>query len=141
MEELFNQCQICPRDCKVNRNKGEIGFCKSSSKIKIGGYHLHMWEEPIITGHHGSGTIFFSNCNLRCIYCQNYDISFKDTGKEITVERFSQICLELQEMHAENINLVTPTHYLPLIRKGLILAKEKGLNIPIIYNSSGYEKV
>ena len=141
MEELFNKCNICPRECNVNRNKGEIGYCGASNKIKIGGYHLHMWEEPIITGKNGSGTIFFSYCNLRCIYCQNYDISINNNGAEISIERFSDICLLLQEMGAENINLVTPSHYIPLIREGLIMAKRKGLIIPIVYNTSGYEKI
>ncbi len=141
MEELFNKCQICPRNCKVNRNNNELGYCKASNKMKIGGYHLHLWEEPIITGQKGSGTIFFSHCNLRCVYCQNYDISTSMQGDEITIKRFSEICLELQKMGASNINLVTPTHYIPLIKKGLLLAKKNGLKIPIVYNTSGYEKV
>ena len=141
MEELFNKCNLCPRECSVNRNNKELGYCRASNKLKIGGYHLHMWEEPIISGKNGSGTIFFSYCNLRCIYCQNYDISIYDNGEEITIDRFANICLELQDMGAENINLVTPSHYIPLIREGLIMAKDKGLNIPIIYNTSGYEKV
>lgn len=141
MEELFNKCELCPRKCRVNRNNNEIGYCRASNKLKIGGYHLHMWEEPIITGEKGSGTIFFSYCNLGCVYCQNYDISFNNVGDEITVDRFKDICLELQKMGAENINLVTPTHYIPLIRNGLILAKSEGLKIPIIYNTSGYENV
>lgn len=141
MEELLNKCEICPRKCKVNRNNGELGYCKASNKMKIGGYHLHMWEEPIITGKNGSGTIFFSYCNLRCAYCQNYDLSFNSVGEYITIERLSDIMLELQEMQAENINLVTPTHYIPLIKNSIILAKEKGLKIPIVYNTSGYESV
>ena len=141
MEELFNKCNICPRECNVNRNKGEIGYCGASNKIKIGGYHLHMWEEPIITGKNGSGTIFFSYCNLRCAYCQNYDLSFDSVGEYITIERLSDIMLELQEMQAENVNLVTPTHYIPLIKNSIVLAKEKGLKIPIVYNTSGYESV
>lgn len=141
MEELFNKCTLCPRECKVNRNKKELGYCKASNKIKIGGYHLHMWEEPILSSQSGSGTIFFSYCNLRCIFCQNYDISHNFIGEEITIDRFSDICLELEKMGASNINLVTPTHYIPLIRDGLILAKEKGLSIPIVYNTSGYESV
>lgn len=141
MEELFNKCNLCPRECSVNRNNKELGYCRASNKLKIGGYHLHMWEEPIISGKNGSGTIFFSYCNLRCIYCQNYDISIYDNGKEITIDRFANICLELQDMGAENINLVTPSHYIPLIREGLMMAKDKGLNIPIVYNTSGYEKV
>ena len=141
MEELFNVCEICPRKCRVNRNKKELGYCRASNKMKIGGYHLHMWEEPTITGEKGSGTIFFSYCNLRCIYCQNYNISFNNIGEEITIERFKDICLELQNLGAENINLVTPTHYIPLIKEGLILAKNSGLKIPIIYNTSSYENV
>lgn len=141
MEELLNKCEICPRKCKVNRNNGELGYCKASNKMKIGGYHLHMWEEPIITGKNGSGTIFFSYCNLRCAYCQNYDLSFDSVGEYITIERLSDIMLELQEMQAENVNLVTPTHYIPLIKNSVVLAKEKGLKIPIIYNTSGYESV
>ena len=141
MEELFNKCNLCPRECSVNRNNKELGYCRASNKLKIGGYHLHMWEEPIISGKNGSGTIFFSYCNLRCIYCQNYDISIYDNGEEITIDRFANICLELQDMGAENINLVTPSHYIPLIREGLIMAKDKGLNIRIVYNTSGYEKV
>lgn len=141
MEQLLSKCEICPRRCKVNRNNGEIGYCRASNKMKIGGYHLHMWEEPIITGENGSGTIFFSYCNLGCVYCQNYDISFNNIGEEISIERFKDICLELQSMGACNINLVTPTHYIPLIKEGLILAKEEGLSIPIVYNTSSYEEV
>ncbi len=140
MEELLEKCTICPRECKVNRNKKELGYCKASNKIKIGGYHLHMWEEPIITGEKGSGTIFFSYCNLNCIYCQNYEISNNNNGEEITIERLSDIMIELQEKGANNINLVTPTHYIPQIRSSLIIAKEKGLSIPIVYNTSCYEK-
>ena len=141
MEELFNKCKICPRECMVNRNKKELGYCKASSKLKIGGYPLHMWEEPVLEGNKGSGTIFFSYCNLRCIYCQNYDISIKSQGEEITINRLSDIMIELEDMGASNINLVTPTHYIPLIKKGIIIAKKKGLSIPIVYNTSGYEKV
>lgn len=140
MEELLNKCTICPRECKVNRNKNELGYCRASSKVKIGGYHLHMWEEPSITGNNGSGTIFFSYCNLNCIYCQNYEISEKNIGEEITNERLSEIMVELQKNGASNINLVTPTHYIPQIKSSIILAKEKGLTIPIVYNTSGYEK-
>ena len=141
MKEELNSCTLCPRECKVNRNNKELGFCRASNKIKIGGYHLHMWEEPILSSDKGSGTIFFSYCNLGCIYCQNYQISHICKGEEISIERFGNICLELQNMGANNINLVTPTHYIPLIKEGLILAKKKGLTIPIVYNTSGYEKV
>ena len=141
MEEVLSKCMLCPRECKVNRNNGEVGYCKASNKLVIGGYHLHMWEEPIISGDKGSGTVFFSYCNLGCVYCQNYDVSINNIGEHISIERLSDIFIELQEMKAHNINLVTPTHYIPLIREGIILAKEKGLSIPIVYNTSGYEKV
>ena len=137
----LNNCMLCPRKCGVNRNKGELGFCKATNKIKIARYSLHMWEEPCISGTQGSGTIFFSCCNLKCIFCQNYDISTNNIGKEISIERFKDICLELQEKGALNINLVTPTMYIPLIKEGLILAKKEGLKIPIVYNSSGWENV
>ena len=141
MKELLSKCIICPRECKVNRCNGELGFCKANDKIKIGGYHLHMWEEPVITGKNGSGTIFFSYCNLSCIYCQNYEITSNSVGEEITIERLSDIMLELEKRRATNINLVTPTHYISQIKEALIIAKNKGLIIPIVYNTSCYEKV
>ena len=137
----FNKCRLCPRNCNVNRNKNELGYCKASNKIKVARASLHYWEEPCLSGNNGSGTIFFSNCNMGCIFCQNYDISTLNKGKEISIERFANICLELQEKKANNINLVTPTHYVPLIKEGLILAKKKGLKIPIIYNTSSYENI
>ena len=133
----MNDCILCPRLCHVNRNK-EVGFCKANDKLKIAKADLFYYEEPCLGT---SGAIFFSNCNLRCIFCQNYEISTNNIGKEITIEEFSNICITLQNKGADNINLVTPTIYVPLIIKGLDLAKEKGLNIPIIYNSSGYENV
>ena len=141
MNSVLNKCRLCPRNCLVNRNKGELGFCKAGNKIKIAKAYLHMWEEPPITGKNGSGTIFFSNCNLRCLFCQNYYIGEEGNGVEITTERFSEICLDLQKQGATNINLVTPTHYVPLIIDGIKLAKKNGLHIPIVYNSSGYETV
>ena len=141
MNKEFNKCNLCPRGCLVNRNKGELGFCKSGNNIKIAKAYLHMWEEPPITGKKGSGTIFFSGCNLRCIFCQNYYISEMNNGVEITIDRFSQVCLDLQNKGATNINLVTPTHYVPLIIDGIKLARKNGLCIPIVYNSSGYETV
>ena len=137
----LNCCMVCPKNCKVNRNNNELGFCKVSNKIKIARYSLHYWEEPCISGTNGSGTIFFSGCNLKCIFCQNHEISRNNMGKEISIEEFADICLELQDAKALNINLVTPTMYIPLIKEGLILAKEKGLKIPIVYNTSGYESV
>ena len=141
MNKLLNNCRLCPRNCGVNRNNLELGFCKAGNKIKIAKAYLHKWEEPPITGNNGSGTIFFSNCNLRCLYCQNYYIGEEGNGVEITIDRFSEICLELQEEGATNINLVTPTHYVPLMIDGIKLAKSRGLKIPIVYNSSGYENV
>lgn len=141
MKEEFNKCRLCPRNCFVNRNLDEVGYCGANNKMVIAKYYLHKWEEPCITGKNGSGTIFFSYCNLRCLFCQNYKISILNYGKEISVEKFSNICIELQNRGATNINLVTPTHYVPLIIDGIKLARELGLKIPIVYNSSGYENV
>ena len=137
----LSKCDICPRKCGINREKDELGFCQMKDKIKIARYSLHYWEEPIISGETGSGTIFFSGCNLKCIFCQNYKISSENIGKEISVERLKEICLELQNMGASNINLVTGTHFLPLIKEALILAKKEGLTIPIVYNTSSYANV
>ena len=141
MNEVLNCCKLCPRNCGVNRNKREYGFCHAGNKIKIAKAYLHLWEEPPITGKNGSGTIFFSNCNLHCLFCQNYFISEEGNGVEITIEKFANICLDLQKQGATNINLVTPTHYVPLIINGIKIAKSRGLRIPIVYNSSGYENV
>lgn len=138
---LLDKCNICPRNCNVNRNNNELGYCKAGNKMKIGRADLYYYEEPSISGTKGSGTIFFTYCNLRCVYCQNYEISKFHVGHEISIDEFSDICLKLQEKGAENINLVTPTHYIPLIKDGLILAKKRGLKIPIVYNTSSYEKV
>lgn len=135
----LRKCTLCPRNCQVNRYI-ETGYCKAKTKIKVALASVHMWEEPCISGENGSGTIFFSHCNMGCIYCQNYKIS-KGYGKEISVKRFKEICLELQSKNVNNINLVTPTHYTPLIKKGLLKAKEEGLTIPIVYNTSSYENV
>ena len=136
----FKKCNLCPRNCNINRET-EYGFCHANNKLKIARAALHFFEEPCISGTKGSGAIFFTYCNLKCIFCQNYEISANFIGKEITIDKFSDICLSLQKQGANNINLVTPTHYIPLIKEGLILAKSKGLKIPIIYNTGGYEKV
>jgi len=141
MNEILNKCNICPRECNVNRNNNELGFCKCNNEIKIANYSLHMWEEPCISGDVGSGTVFFSYCNLQCIYCQNYEISTLHKGKVVSINELVDIFLELQDRGALNINLVTPTHYIPLIKEALIIAKDKGLLIPIVYNTSSYEKV
>lgn len=134
------KCNLCPRNCNVDRSK-ELGYCMAFNKMVIARYSLHKWEEPVISGDTGSGTIFFSYCNLRCCYCQNYEISKLHKGRIVSVEEFSDICLELQNNGASNINLVTPTMFVHLIKKGLILAKNKGLKIPVVYNTSSYENV
>lgn len=142
MLEELKQCRICPRKCKVNRLDGKLGNCKSSDKVEISLVSLHMFEEPCISGKNGSGTIFFSHCNLHCMFCQNYEISQNiKNGKEVTIEELSNIMLEQQNNKAENINLVTPTMYAYQIKEAIKLTREKGLKIPIIYNSNGYEKV
>lgn len=135
-----NPCNLCPRNCMAKREEGEKGYCLSDNKIKVARAALHMWEEPCISGRQGSGTVFFSGCNLRCIYCQNYEIAAAGRGKEITIERLSEIFLSLQEKGAANINLVTPDHYVPEIVQAVLAARDKGLLLPVVYNGSGYEK-
>lgn len=138
---MLNSCTLCPHNCKVNRLEGKIGRCKCNDKIKVALASLHMFEEPCISGTNGSGTIFFSNCNLNCIYCQNYEISQLGKGKEISIDELAQIFLKQQERKAHNINLVTPTMYVYQIIEAIKIARKNGLNIPIIYNSNGYENV
>ena len=140
MLELYKKCNLCPRNCLIDRSK-TLGYCKATDKVKVARSALHHFEEPSISGNNGSGTIFFSNCNLKCCYCQNKEISTDGFGKEITIERLSEMMLELEEKHANNINLVTPTHYVPSIIEAIKLARSKGLSIPIVYNTSGYENV
>ncbi len=134
-------CVLCPRMCHANRLAGRIGYCRETAELVAARAALHMWEEECISGKAGSGTVFFSGCNLGCIFCQNYNISQAKAGKVISVGRLSEIFLELQGQGANNINLVTPTHYVPQIIEALNLAKGQGLNIPIVYNTSGYERV
>ncbi len=133
-------CNICPRNCNVDRKQTK-GFCGMYEKVKISRAALHMWEEPCISGEDGSGTVFFSGCNMKCVFCQNKAISTNGFGKEITIERLAEIFLELQSKGALNINLVTPTHYTKQIINAVKLAKSKGLKLPIVYNTSSYEKV
>ena len=140
MEEL-SSCTICPHNCKVNRNNGQIGRCRSGNKVKIALAFVHNYEEPCISGKDGSGTIFFSNCNLSCIYCQNYKISQLGKGYELSVEELANIMLEQQEKGVNNINLVTPTMYAYQIIEAIKIARKNGLNIPIVYNTNGYENV
>jgi putative pyruvate formate lyase activating enzyme len=139
--ELLDSCKLCPRNCRANRSSGKRGFCGAGEKIRVARAALHYWEEPCISGDIGSGTVFFSYCTLKCVFCQNYNISQCSWGKEITMERLAEIFIELQDKGALNINLVTPTHYVPQIIEALKIAKAKGLSLPIIYNSSGYENV
>lgn len=140
-QENFSGCHLCPRDCGADRKAGQAGACGvKGTGIEAARASLHMWEEPCISGTSGSGTVFFSGCPLRCIYCQNYSIAHRKTGKEISVERLADIFLELQEKGAANINLVTPTHYTPEIITAVRLAQLQGLQLPVVYNCSGYEK-
>ena len=136
----LEKCMLCPRNCGINRYE-TIGFCGASSELMISYYSLHMWEEPIISNKNGSGTIFFTNCNLKCIFCQNNNISHEGYGKEVSLDRFKEIILELQEKGANNINLVTPTHYVPQIAYVLHNIRDKELKIPVVYNTSSYENV
>ena len=136
----YSKCNICPRECGIDRYKMN-GVCGANANIKVALASTHNFEEPCISGISGSGTIFFSNCNLRCVYCQNFEISRDGYGKEISVERLAEIMLEQQARGVNNINLVTPTMYVDSIIDAIKIAKSKGLVIPIVYNSSGYEKV
>lgn len=135
----FSHCRLCPRRCGVNRLAGETGYCGQTARLKAARAALHMWEEPCISGAAGSGTVFFSGCNLRCCYCQNHDIALGQTGREITPQRLSDIFLELQQKGAANLNLVTPTHFIPLIIPALQQARSEGLTLPVVYNCGGYE--
>ena len=138
--DLLSKCEICPRKCKVNRYEKK-GYCRCDDKVRIALVSKHYFEEPCISGRNGSGTIFFSNCNLNCVFCQNHDISQGGKGIDVTVERLAEIMLEQQERGANNINLVTPTMYVEQIIKAIDIAKDGGLDIPIVYNTNGYEEV
>ncbi len=132
-------CDVCPRRCGVNRLAGELGFCHAGEKVRLGLVSLHRWEEPCLTGPGGAGTVFFSYCSLGCIYCQNYQISGQAQGIDVSTERLRDIFLEQQERGAATLDLVTPTHYLPQVAEALKGAKARGLTIPVVYNSGGYE--
>ncbi len=140
MQELIS-CNICPHNCEINRLNGEVGRCKATDKVKVALASIHNFEEPCISGEKGSGTVFFSNCNLRCIFCQNYKISQLGLGKEISIEELADIFIDEQNKNVENINLVTPTMYVYQIIEAIKIARSKGLYIPIVYNSNGYENV
>ena len=136
-----NGCRLCPRQCGADRENGERGFCGASSDIRIARAALHFWEEPCISGENGSGTVFFSGCTMRCVYCQNYEVSTNNLGYAVSEQKLADEFLRLMGEGAENINLVTPTHYVPEIKRAIDIAVSRGLSIPIVYNTGGYETV
>ena len=141
LQSLMKDCTLCPRQCHVNRLEGETGFCGQSADITAARAALHYWEEPCLSGKSGSGTVFFSGCSLRCVYCQNHDIALGRRGRILSSDRLPRIFLELQEKGAANINLVTAGHFLPQVCLALETAKKSGLFIPVVYNTSSYEEV
>lgn len=138
-QNMKNECSLCPRMCRTDRDV-TTGYCGVKNTLRVARAALHFWEEPCISGEEGSGAVFFTGCNLRCVFCQNYHIARAEQGKEITTERLAEIFLELQEQKANNINLVTGTHYVPQIIEALQSAKKQGLQIPVVYNCGGYER-
>ena len=138
---VLNSCTLCPHECRVNRLKGEKGICQASDKISVSSAFPHFGEEPPLVGRRGSGTIFFANCNLRCAFCQNHDISHQNNGSETTPEGLAELMLYLQGIGCLNINFVTPTHYATQIVQALSIALEMGLNIPLVWNCSGYDSL
>lgn len=141
LKKNYYKCVLCPHRCEVNRAEGEIGVCRSGCIPVVASFNSHYGEEPPISGLSGSGTIFFTGCTGRCIFCQNYPISQLGTGKEVTEEQLSEMMLELQNRGCNNINLVTPTHFLPSILAAICIGASKGLHLPIVYNTGGYERV
>jgi len=139
--EILESCELCPRKCGKNRLKGEEGFCRSGRELIVSSYGPHFGEEEPLVGTRGSGTIFLTNCNLRCVYCQNYEISHLGIGREVSTERAAEMMIELQRRGCHNINLVTPTHFTPQIARSIKDAIKKGLRLPIVYNCGGYENV
>ena len=140
-KKWYRECSLCPRECGVNRLNGRKGFCGQTASLKVARAALHMWEEPCISGTNGSGTVFCSGCHLGCVFCQNGQISRGSNGKEISIIRLAQIFMELQEKGAHNINLVTPTHFVPQIIEALRISRKMGLHLPIVYNTGGFEKL
>lgn len=138
---MYNSCTLCPKHCGVNRASGGTGFCGMPASIQVARASLHMWEEPCISGTNGSGTVFFTGCNLKCVFCQNHTIAIGKKGREVSVSQLADLFLMLQDKGAHNINLVTPSHYAPGIAEALRLAKKQGLYLPIVYNTSGYDSV
>ncbi len=133
-------CDLCPRLCGVDRTAGELGYCQSGRLARVASWHAHMWEEPPISGWQGSGTVFLSNCTARCMFCQNYPISQMGVGAEKSAEQLANLMLRLQRQGCHNINLVTPTHWVPQILEALAIARQKGLVLPLLYNTSGYDR-
>lgn len=140
-KKWYRECGLCPRECGVNRLEGRKGFCGQTAQLKVARAALHMWEEPCISGTRGSGTVFFAGCHLGCVFCQNGQISRGNSGKEISVIRLAEIFMELQEKGAHNINLVTPTHFVPQIVEALRISRKMGLHLPIVYNTGGFESI
>lgn len=140
ISDIYKSCTLCPRECKVDRTNGRVGYCGAGDKIRIARASLHHWEEPCISGDSGSGAVFFSHCTLRCVYCQNYEISHGGKGYVISASELADEFLRLEDRGASNINLVTPTHFLPGIIKAIEIAKSHGLSLPFVYNTGGYEK-
>lgn len=141
MTKDMNRCRLCPRNCSADRSTGKTGYCGVGAALKVARSALHMWEEPCISGSRGSGAVFFSGCNLGCVFCQNYEISSGNQGKNISEEQLAEIFLSLQEQGANNINLVTGTHYVPGIVRALELSRRQGLKLPVVYNTGSYETV
>lgn len=139
--QVLQDCTLCPHHCRVDRTKGEKGYCRTGSEIRVASYGPHFGEEPPLVGERGSGTIFFSNCNLRCVYCQNYDISYKGEGEEVSIKELAEIMLSLQKEGCHNINFVTPSHMIHAVLAATEEACKMGLKIPLIYNSGGYDDV
>jgi putative pyruvate formate lyase activating enzyme len=137
--QLLEKCNLCPRKCGVNRIKGELGHCHTGQEAIVSSYGPHFGEEKELVGIYGSGTIFFSYCNLHCVFCQNYDISQRGEGYKVSAEQLAKIMLDLQKQECHNINLVSPTHIVPQFLQALAIAQDKGLNLPIVYNSGGYD--
>ncbi|MGB9716321.1 MAG: radical SAM protein [Thermodesulfovibrionales bacterium] len=140
-EDILKECTLCPRRCEVDRTSGEIGFCRTKDKPFVSSWGPHFGEERPLVGRYGSGTIFFGNCNLGCLFCQNYTISHLGEGLEISHEKLADIMLSLQRQGCHNINFVTPTHQMPMMLRAIKIASEKGLNIPVVYNCGGYESI
>lgn len=141
IDKYMEDCILCNRKCHADRSRGHRGYCGMTGELYVSRAALHMWEEPCISGENGSGTVFFSGCSLRCVFCQNHDIAVGNYGKPITVERLAEIFLELQDKKAHNINLVTPTHYVPHIIQAVEMARRKNFRIPIVYNTGTYDTI